>query len=99
MVELDGNATIAQDGTTRAATVTTAETTQFFNDVIANSPLLNVATNDECTKSASYGSITTLTYLGSTSHDISCPPSPTSAAQTLYNDVVNIEGQVGPFNN
>jgi hypothetical protein len=58
-------------------------------------PMNTVLTADGCTKSASYGTSTTITYLSSTSGDVSCPPTSTSPAQTLYTDTQNIENQLG----
>ncbi len=99
VINFDDTTTVTQDGATRNATPTASSVSQLYNDILANVPLSNVATLNGCTKSASYGSTTSLTYAGSSTQDISCPPSTTSPAQTLFNDVEAIESEVGPFNN
>jgi hypothetical protein len=91
------SATYTQSGgQAQPATVTAADATQFFNDLNANTPVSSVQTVPNCVKSASFGTTTTLTYEGSTSGDISCPPEPppVSPAQTLWTDAQTIEMDV-----
>jgi hypothetical protein len=75
--------------------VPSADAAQFFTDLNANVPLSNVQTLASCEKSSSFGTTTMLTYDSSTSGDVSCPPSTTSPAQTLWNDARTIESDVG----
>jgi hypothetical protein len=79
----------------QSTTVPTADAAQFFSDLNANVPLSNVQTGAACVKSASFGTTTILTYEGSSSGDVSCPPSTTSPAQTLWNDARTIETDIG----
>jgi len=82
-------------GSPQTSTVPSADAAQFFTDLNANVPLSNVQTNGGCAKSASFGTTTILTYEGSSTGDVSCPPSTTSPAQTLWNDARTIESDVG----
>ncbi len=94
VVNYSDSVVVTRSGNTSNATVSAASVTQLFNDVILYAPMNKVLTADGCTKSASYGTATTITYLGSMSGDVSCPPTTTSPAQTLYTDTQNIENQL-----
>lgn len=95
VLQTSGSAVATQNGVSTSGTVTSSVTAQFFADLAQNSPIDNVQTNNGCTKSASYGTTTQLTYMGYTTGDISCPPTATSPAQTLYTDAENVEKQLG----
>jgi hypothetical protein len=103
-IVLQQNATafFSQNGYTATTTVPTADANTFFSDLNANVPMSKVVTDNGCTKSSSYGTVTTLTYEGTMSGDVSCPPSPSSPAETLYHDATKIEqdvrNNIGPFN-
>jgi hypothetical protein len=100
VLQTTGSAVVTQNNvTTSNKTVPLSVTDQFFNDLAANSPIDDVQTDNGCTKSASYGTTTMITYMGYTTGDVSCPPTSTSPAQTLYTDAENVESYLGPFDN
>jgi len=83
-------------GSPQTSTVPSADAAQFFSDLNANAPMSNVQTVANCAKSASFGTKTILTYEGSSTGDVSCPPmTATSPALTLWTDARKIESDVG----
>jgi hypothetical protein len=99
LLQLDDSAAYTQSGgQPEMTTVPAADATQFFNDLNANAPISNVQTENGCVKPVSFGTTTILTYEGSPSGDISCPPEPppVSPAQTLWTDAQAIEHDVNP---
>jgi hypothetical protein len=79
-----------------SGTASSSVTSQFFGDLNANTPVADITTYGPCTKSASFGSTTTVTYAGYTTGDISCPaPSSPAPVTTIYTDVQNVETSLG----
>jgi hypothetical protein len=91
LLQQNAKARLTQDGYVQTTTIPTADAAQFFKDLDAYSPIKDIATVNNCLKSASYGTTMTLTYAGSTSGDVSCPPSSTSPAEVLYGDEQQVE--------
>ncbi|WP_392534245.1 hypothetical protein [Nostoc sp. C117] len=63
-------------------------TKKFFRDVKFAEPLSNLAVRQDCAKSVSFGTSTTINLGGQQSPDISCPGD--AKAQRLDNDVIAI---------
>jgi hypothetical protein len=102
LLQQNASATLTQNGYTGTATIPATDSARYFEDLNAYSPLADVATLPTCAKSASYGTRTMLTYAGSTSGDVSCPPSTTAPAGILYDDEQAVEADLkqnlGQFN-
>ncbi len=90
VVQTDGTAQVTQNNATRSGTISASTVNTFFSDLMANSPVSKLPINSACAKSASFGSMTTVVYQGSTSGDVSCAPSGSSTA-TVYSDVQQVE--------
>jgi len=99
LLQTSGSATITftgEDGSTSSGTASASSTSQLFSDLNANTPVVNIQTYGPCTKSASFGTSTTVTYQGYTTGDISCPaPSSPAPVTTIYTDVQNVESSLG----
>jgi len=92
VLQQTGSAVLTQNGyTSPATTVSATDSAKFFSDLNANYPIVDVETEPNCVKPASFATTTILTYNGYKSGDISCPPSTTSPAQTLYTDEETIQ--------
>jgi hypothetical protein len=102
LLQTSGAATIVEGDQTTTGTASSSTTSQLFSDLNANAPVTNIQTYGPCTKSASFGTSTTVTYLTNgteyTSGDISCPApssSPPAPVTTIYTDVQNVESSLG----
>ncbi len=97
LLQTSGAAMVSLDGSpTTSATASASYTAQLFSDLNANTPVVDVTTYGPCTKSASFGTSTTVTYEGYTTGDISCPaPSSPAPVTTIYTDVQNVESSLG----
>jgi hypothetical protein len=91
---------VTQGSYTGTTTISTSDTAKFFSDLNANVPVSNIVTTT-CPKSASFGTVTMLTYEGATTGDISCYSSSGSPQATLYQDeqtiVDDIHAKLGTF--
>jgi len=90
IVQTDGSASVSQNNANRTGTISVSLANQFFSDLRANVPVSKYPISPTCSKSASFGSTTTIAYQGSTSGDVSCPPT-NSSTSIVYNDVQQIE--------
>ncbi len=91
VVQTDGSASVSQANNNHSGSISAALASQFFNDLKANVPVSGYPISGTCSKPASFSTTTTITYLGSKSGDVSCPPN-NSTTTTIYNDVQQIKG-------
>ncbi|MEA2664370.1 MAG: hypothetical protein QOI11_1314 [Candidatus Eremiobacteraeota bacterium] len=82
----DGWTTLAQAGATQHKRLDKALAARFFADLRAAGPL-GALPRAMCMKSTSFGSVTTVSYRGARSPDLSCPGS--SSAETALGADVN----------
>ncbi len=85
-VRNDGWTTLEQNGATQHKRVDQALAARLFADLRAAGPL-DALPRAMCMKSTSFGSVTTVSYRGARSPDLSCPGS--SSAQTALGADVN----------
>jgi hypothetical protein len=97
LLQTTGAASITESGNTTSGTASSSATSQLFGDLNANTPVVDIKTYAPCTKSASFGTTTTVTYEGYTTGDISCPSGNASPAPVdmIYSDVENVESSLG----
>jgi hypothetical protein len=97
LLQTSGAATITiAGGSPTSGTASSSATSQLFGDLNANTPVSDITTYGPCTKSASFGTATTVTYGGYSTGDISCPaPSSPAPVTTIYSDVQNVESSLG----
>jgi hypothetical protein len=72
VVHASGAADVTVDGETQPKTLPAPQTKWLFQKVLASTPL-DTMPSAGCMKSASFGAVTTVSYGGTTSPDISCP--------------------------
>jgi hypothetical protein len=92
VVHPDATAVLDLDGTTAAKPIDKPMADAFFATLRAAGPVDKVATG-HCMRSASFGSVTTVTFGGKTSGDLGCGTDPT--LKSLHAAVARIADQVG----
>jgi len=90
-LEPNGNALIGEPSGVRRGTVARATTNWFFSHLAADGPLERIAVA-HCLKPVSFGSTTTVTWMGHVTPDLSCAGGP--AAGELNRTVRAIERQL-----
>lgn len=98
-VRADGSASVAMvrgasasPSPAKSFTVSPAVAKQFFTDLAAARQAKTVT--EPCMKSASFGSLTYVTWQGWRSPDLTCPPSD-ATGKSLVNDVEEIRNSAG----
>ena len=92
VIRRDGSAELQQGGTQQAKTLGHSQTAWLFAKLDDDAPLSSLPVG-HCMRSASFGSVTRITYRGETTGDVGCATDP--ATQELKRTLAVIETQLG----